>query len=72
MKLRTFLLAVVGLTLVPLVGVAGVAIWWAHQDEPRAMEQAPRFLTVTVDREASPQVSRTLSPLGRGQGEGPK
>ena len=31
MKLRTFLLAVVGLTLVPLLGVAGLAIWWAHE-----------------------------------------
>ncbi len=55
MKLRTFLLAVVGLTLVPLLGVAGVAIWWAHQDERRAMEQAllyhARSLTVAVDRE---------------------
>ncbi len=55
MKLRTFLLAVVGLTLVPLLGVAGIAIWWAHQDERRAMEQAllyhARSLTVAVDRE---------------------
>ncbi|MFI5328559.1 MAG: PAS domain S-box protein, partial [Candidatus Rokuibacteriota bacterium] len=55
MKLRTFLLAVVGLTLVPLLGVAGVAIWWAHQDERGAMEQAllyhARSLTVAVDRE---------------------
>jgi hypothetical protein len=40
MKLRTFLLVVVGLTLVPLLGVAAIAIWWAHQDERRAMEQA--------------------------------
>ena len=39
MKLRTFLLTIVGLTLVPLLGVAGVAIWWAHQDERRAMER---------------------------------
>jgi len=55
MKLRTFLLAVVSLTLVPLLGVAGIAIWWAHQDERRAMEQAllyhARSLTVAVDRE---------------------
>lgn len=55
MKLRTFLLAIVGLTLIPLLGVAGVAIWWAHQDERRAMEQAllyhARSLTVAVDRE---------------------
>ena len=55
MKLRTFLLTVVGLTLVPLLGVAGVAIWWAHQDERRAMEQAllyhARSLTAAVDRE---------------------
>ena len=55
MKLRTFLLAVVGLTLVPLLRVAGIAIWWAHQDERRAMEQAllyhARSLTVAVDRE---------------------
>ncbi len=55
MKLRTFLLAVVSLTLVPLLGVAGLAIWWAHQDERRAMEQAllyhARSLTVAVDRE---------------------
>jgi len=55
MKLRTFLLAVVSLTLVPLLGVAALAIWWAHQDERRAMEQAllyhARSLTVAVDRE---------------------
>ena len=55
MKLRTFLLAVVALTLVPLLGVAGIAIWWAHQDERHAMEQAllyhARSLTVAVDRE---------------------
>ncbi|HJR02559.1 MAG TPA: PAS domain S-box protein [Methylomirabilota bacterium] len=55
MKLRTFLLVIVGLTLVPLLGVAAVAIWWAHQDERRAMEQAllyhARSLTVAVDRE---------------------
>ena len=55
MKLRTFLLAVVSLTLVPLLGVAGIAIWWAHQDERHAMEQAllyhARSLTVAVDRE---------------------
>jgi PAS domain S-box-containing protein len=55
MKLRTFLLAVVSLTLAPLLGVAGIAIWWAHQDERRAMEQAllyhARSLTVAVDRE---------------------
>ena len=55
MKLRTFLLTIVGLTLVPLLGVAGVAIWWAHQDERRAMEQAllyhARSLMVAVDRE---------------------
>src|SRR4030081_769987 len=55
MKLRTFLLAIVGLTLVPLLGVAAVAIWWAHQDERHAMEQAllyhARSLTVAVDRE---------------------
>lgn len=55
MKLRTFLLTVVGLTLVPMLGVAGIAIWWAHQDERRAMEQAllyhARSLTLAVDRE---------------------
>ena len=55
MKLRTFLLAVVSLTLVPLLGIAGIAIWWSHQDERRAMEQAllyhARSLTVAVDRE---------------------
>ena len=55
MKLRTFHLAVVGLTLVPLLGVAGLAIWWAHEDERRNMEQAllyhARSLTVAVDRE---------------------
>ncbi len=54
-QLRTFLLAVIGLTLVPLLGVAGVAIWWAHQDERRNVEQAllfhARSLTVAVDRE---------------------
>ena len=55
MKLRTFLLAVVSLTLVPLLLVAGIAIWWAHQDERRNVEQAllyhARSLTVAVDRE---------------------
>ena len=55
LKLRTFLLAVVSLTLVPLLGVAAIAIWWAHQDERRAMEQAllyhARSLSVAVDRE---------------------
>ena len=40
MKLRTFLLTVVSLTLFPLLGVAAIAIWWAHQDERRAMEQS--------------------------------
>ncbi|HEY7039869.1 MAG TPA: PAS domain S-box protein [Methylomirabilota bacterium] len=55
MKLRTFLLVVVSLTLVPLLGAAGIAIWWAHQDERHNMEQAllyhARSLTVAVDRE---------------------
>ena len=55
LQLRTFLLAVIGLTLVPLLGVAGVAIWWSHQDERRNVEQAllfnARSLTVAVDRE---------------------
>ena len=55
MKLRSFLLAIVGLTLVPLLGVAGIAIWWAHQDERRTLEQAllhhARSLTAVVDRE---------------------
>jgi hypothetical protein len=63
MKLRTFLLAVIGLALVPLLGVAGVAIWWAHQDERRATEQAllsqARALTGAVDRE----VETTLAEL---------
>ncbi len=40
MKLRTFLLAVISLTLFPLLGVAAIAIWWAHQDESRTMEQS--------------------------------
>lgn len=65
MKLRTFLLVVVCLTLVPLLVVAGLAIWWAHQDERRAMEQAllyhARSLTVAVDRE----VETTLAGLRR-------
>ena len=55
MKLRTFLLAVVILALVPLLAVAAVAIWWAHQDERRAVEQAllyhARSVSVAVDRE---------------------
>jgi len=55
MKLRTFLLTIIFLTLVPLLGVAGLAIWWAHEDERRNMEQAllyhARSLTVAVDRE---------------------
>lgn len=40
MKLRTFLLTVISLTLFPLLGVAAIAIWWAHQDERRTMEQS--------------------------------
>ena len=40
LQLRTFLLTVVGLILVPLLGVACIAIWWAHRDERRNMEQA--------------------------------
>ena len=63
MKLRTFLLAVIGLALVPLLGIAGVAIWWAHQDERRATERAllsqARSLTGAVDRE----VETTLAEL---------
>src|SRR5258707_9249018 len=63
MKLRTFLLAVVGLTLIPLLGAAGLAIWWAHEDERRNMEQAllyhARSLTVAVD----PEVQTSLAGL---------
>src|SRR5258708_20370996 len=55
MKLRASPPAVVGLTLIPLLGAAGLAIWWAHEDERRNMEQAllyhARSLTVAVDRE---------------------
>ncbi len=55
LQLRTFLLAIVSLTLVPLLGASGLAIWWAHQDERRNIEQAlvfhARSLTVAVDRE---------------------
>ena len=55
MKLRTFLLAVISLTLVPVLGVAGIAIWWAHQDERpshgAALLYHARSLTVAVDRE---------------------
>src|SRR4026208_644046 len=54
MKLRPFLLAVVSLRLVPLLGVAGIAIWWAHQDERRNLEQVllyhARSLSVAVER----------------------
>ena len=61
LRLRTFLLAVVGLTLVPLLVVAGVAIWWAHRDERREMEQAllarARALTVAVDREVETSIA---------------
>ncbi|MGH7730726.1 MAG: cache domain-containing protein, partial [Candidatus Eiseniibacteriota bacterium] len=61
MKLRTFLLAVISLTLFPLLGVAGIAIWWAHQDERHAMEQAllyhARSLTAAVDREVETTVA---------------
>jgi hypothetical protein len=57
MKLRTFMLAVVSLGLVPLLVVAGVVIWWAHEDERRAMERAllyhARALSVAVDREVA-------------------
>ncbi len=61
MKLRTFLLTVVGLTLVPLLGVAAIAIWWAHQDERRNMEQAllfhARSLSAAVDREVETSIA---------------
>ena len=40
MTLRTFLLAVISLTLFPVLGVAAIAIWWAHQGDGRAMEQS--------------------------------
>jgi two-component system, sensor histidine kinase len=63
LKLRTFLLTVIGLAVIPLLGVAGLAIWWAHQDERRATEQAllhhARSLTGAVDRE----VETTLAEL---------
>jgi PAS domain S-box-containing protein len=63
LQLRTFLLTVVGLILVPLLGVACVAIWWAHQDERRNMEQAllyhARSLSVAIDRE----IDTTLAGL---------
>jgi PAS domain S-box-containing protein len=59
--LRTFLLTVVGLILVPLLGVACIAIWWAHQDERRNMEQAllyhARSLSVAIDREIDTTVA---------------
>src|SRR5262249_13570732 len=59
--LRTFLLTVVGLILVPLLGVACVAIWWAHQDERRNMEQAllyhARSLSLAIDREIDTTVA---------------
>ncbi|HEY7652050.1 MAG TPA: PAS domain S-box protein [Methylomirabilota bacterium] len=45
MKLRTFLLAVVSLALFPLLGVAGIAIWWAHHDASRNVEQALLLLS---------------------------
>jgi len=61
MKLRTFLLAVVSLTLVPMLLAAGLAIWWAHQDERRDREQAllyhARSLTVAVDREVETSIA---------------
>ena len=64
MKLRTFLLVVVGLTLVPLLGIAGIAIWWSHQDERVAMEQAllyhARSLTVAVDREVETSLAALM------------
>ena len=63
LQLRTFLLTVVGLILVPLLGVACIAIWWAHQDERRNMEQAllyhARSLSVAIDRE----IDTTLAGL---------
>ncbi len=59
--LRTFLLTVVCLILVPLLGVACVAIWWAHEDERRNMEQAllfhARSLAVAIDREIDTTVA---------------
>ena len=61
LQLRTFLLTVVGLILVPLLGVSCVAIWWAHQDERRNMEQAllyhARSLSVAIDREIDTTVA---------------
>src|SRR4026208_1865947 len=78
MKLRTFLLAVVSLTLVPLLGVAGIAIWWAHQDERRNLEQVllyhARSLSVAVDREVETTRAGVtgLSPADELDAKGPR
>jgi hypothetical protein len=61
MRLRTFLLAVVSLTLVPMLLAVGHAIWWAHPDERRDREPAllyhARALTVAVDREVETSIA---------------
>ena len=75
MKLRTFLLTIVGLTLIPLLGVAAIAIWWAHQDERRDMEQAllyhARSLTVAVDREVETSLAGLKGLAASGDLESP-
>lgn len=61
MRLRWYVLALVSVTLVPLALAAVLAIWLAHQDGRRGMEQAllerARALTVAVDREVETSIA---------------
>jgi PAS domain S-box-containing protein len=61
MRLRWYVLALVGLTLVPLALVATVVVWWAHRDERTDLEQGllerARALAVAVDREVETSVA---------------
>ncbi len=61
MKLRWYVLALVGLTLVPLALVATVVVWRAHHDERRELEQGllerTRALAAAVDREVDTSIA---------------
>lgn len=61
MRLRWYVLALVGLTLVPLALVATVVVWRAHQSERRDLEQAllerVRTLKAAVDREVDTSIA---------------
>jgi len=61
MRLRWYVLALVGLTLVPLTVVATVVVWRAHRDERKDLEQGllerARSLAVAVDREVDTSIA---------------